>query len=203
MNSAEENFFRPKEEIRREMRRRRKALTGRQRLLAARAAAKHFMSLQPLRRGMHLAVYVAFGGEIDTQPLIDMARQRGCHVYVPIVRGARRALQFLPLAGPLRRHRFGMPEPLFSSHKTRNPRRLDAVAVPLLAFGPHGERLGWGAGFYDQTFAFVRGRSRWCKPRLIGLAYHWQCTSTLPSEAWDVPLTAVATDRGVRRFDPR
>ncbi len=203
MNSADDGPVRPKQEIRREMRLRRQALTARQRRQAARAAAKHFLTVQPLRPGMHLAVYLAFGAELDTQPLIDLARRRGCFLYVPIVRGARRPLQFVPLAGTLRRHRFGMAEPRFCAHKTRNPRRLDAVAVPLLAFGPNGERIGWGAGFYDQTFAFLRRRGWWRRPRLIGLAYHWQGLPTLRSEAWDVPLTAVATDRGVRRFTAR
>ena len=72
--------------------------------------------------------------------------------------------------------------------------------MPIVAFGPRGERLGTGGGYYDRAFAYLRRRATWLKPRLVGLAYDWQRVDELVSHHWDVPLTAVVTDEGVVHF---
>jgi 5-formyltetrahydrofolate cyclo-ligase len=72
---------------------------------------------------------------------------------------------------------------------------LDLVLAPLVAFDAHGNRLGMGGGFYDRSFAYLLRHTRWLRPRLIGLAYDFQRQSRLPSQAWDVPLQAIATDQ--------
>lgn len=187
-------------QIRSDMRRRRRSLSTVQRAAAARAMLAHLQSVLRLRRGLRIAVYLPVRGEMDTRALIELARARGCRVYVPVVRGKRKVLCFTALEPPLRDNRFGIPEPLFNPRRCIDARHLDVALLPLLAFGAHGERLGSGAGYYDQTFAFLRRRGVWRKPRLIGLAYSWQACATLESEAWDVPLSAVATDRFALRF---
>src|SRR5688500_16214530 len=193
-----------REALRREMRRRRRALSPEERRHAALAALRRFKSFVKLRRGMRIAVYLAADAELDTAPFIHHAQQHGCEIYVPVIhRYPRRAnpgktsvaMWFLPLQGPLRRNRYGIPEPLHDAQRRIDPRWLDIVLTPLVAFGPHGERLGSGAGFYDQTFSFLRRRHAWKKPRLIGLGYCWQARDGLANEAWDVPLSAIVTDR--------
>jgi 5-formyltetrahydrofolate cyclo-ligase len=187
-------------ELRREMRRKRRGLTVQERKEAGCAVLSHLQSLIRFRRGMRVGVYLSHGGEVDTQPIIELARKLGCFIYVPIVGRERCVLRFVALAGLLRSNRFGILEPRFFQRKTLDPRFLDVVLMPLLAFGSRGERLGSGAGFYDQTFAFLPRRRAWKKPKLIGLAYHWQASSQLASEAWDVPMWAVATERAAFRF---
>ena len=127
-------------------------------------------------------------------------RRRNCRLYVPVVRGARATMHFVPLEGPLRRNRFGIPEPRFDARHVIDPRTLDMVLMPLVAFDFSGERLGSGAGYYDRAFAFARARRR---PRLIGLAYRWQGVESLERAPWDVPMHAVVTDAGVLRFAHR
>ena len=41
---------------------------------------------------------------------------------------------------------------------------------------------------------YLRGRKRWRKPHLVGLAYDFQRIEALPVNDWDVPLTAIVTD---------
>jgi 5-formyltetrahydrofolate cyclo-ligase len=185
------------------MRRRRRALTATERETAAKAALTHFRSAFRLREGMKIAIYVSAKGELDTAPLIELTRRRNCCVYVPVVRGARQPLGFMPLAGPMRANRFGIPEPRFDTRRCIDPRALDIVLMPLLAFDLCGERLGSGAGYYDQTFAFLRRHGTWKRPRLIGLAYRWQGVPALEHAPWDVPMDAVVTDAGVLRFAHR
>jgi 5-formyltetrahydrofolate cyclo-ligase len=59
---------------------------------------------------------------------------------------------------------FGIPEPV--NGNTIDPKDIDMVLVPLLAFDRQGYRVGYGKGFYDRFMTQ-------CKPgtRFIGLSF--------------------------------
>ncbi len=63
--------------------------------------------------------------------------------------------------------------------------------MPLLAFDRAGRRLGYGAGYYDRTLAALPGR------RAIGCGFAAQEVPTVPVEAHDRRLDAIATEDGV------
>jgi 5-formyltetrahydrofolate cyclo-ligase len=190
-----------REQTRRAVRARRRALTAKERCTAALAARTVLARSGLLRRGARVGVYLAVRGEIDTAPIIELARHRGCKLFAPVIDCHRQGdMRFASLAGTLRANRIGILEP---DHVLVSGRSLDMVLVPIVAFGPHGERLGTGGGYYDRTFAYLRRRAAWLKPRLVGLAYHWQRVAELKARPWDVPLTAVITDREVLRFPAR
>ena len=94
----------------------------------------------------------------------------------------------------MRRNRWGIFEP---DRPGINGRWLDLALVPCVAFDANGERLGMGAGFYDRHFSFLKHRSAWCRPRLLGLAYEFQRTTGIDVRPWDVPLWGVVTELGV------
>ena len=56
-----------------------------------------------------------------------------------------------------------------------------------------GQRLGTGGGFYDRSLAFRRDTP--APPWLVGAAYSFQELEALESEAWDVPMDAVVTEK--------
>ena len=183
------------------MRRRRRALSAAERRQAALAVSNRLNCARLLRPGMRVGVYLAVQGELDTAPIIALARHHGCHVFVPLVRSHRAgAMWFVPLSASLRDSRFGTPEPRSGRHARVPARWLDLVLVPVVAFGRSGERLGSGAGFFDRAFAYLHARRAWRKPRLVGLAYHWQRVDNLPAQPWDVPLAAIVTDTGIQYF---
>lgn len=187
-----------REQIRRAVRERRRALTQQERHTAALAARAVLSRSGLLRRGARIGVYLAVRGEIDTAPIIELARRRGCKLFAPVIDCSRQGdMWFASLAGTLRANRIGILEP---QHVLVSGRSLDLVLVPIVAFGPRGERLGTGGGYYDRAFAYLRRRAAWLKPRLVGLAYHWQRVDELVARPWDVPLRAVITDREVLRF---
>jgi 5-formyltetrahydrofolate cyclo-ligase len=189
-----------REQIRRSKRQQRRALTAGQRHDAARAARDALATSNLLRRGSRVAIYLSVRGELDTAPIIALARQRACKLYVPVIDRPRAGdMMFAPLGEALRVNRVGILEPL-GEFPVVPGQRLDLVFVPIVAFGPHGERLGTGGGYYDRAFAYLLRRQRWVKPRLVGLAYHWQRADELVAHHWDVPLSAVVTDEGVIHF---
>jgi 5-formyltetrahydrofolate cyclo-ligase len=83
------------------------------------------------------------------------------------------------------------PDPDPSAAFPVDPRSLDVVVVPGLAFTASGERLGQGGGWYDRFLAGVRDD---CVT--IGVAFAEQVVDELPVELHDVRLTRVVTDAG-------
>jgi 5-formyltetrahydrofolate cyclo-ligase len=156
--------------------------------------------LPELSRSRRLAVYMATNGEIDCDWLTEDAWLRKCSVFAPVLRGRR--LKFAPLKPDSRLlvNRFGIAEPECTPQQLIRPRDLDVVIVPLLAFDSHGNRLGMGAGYYDRSFSFIRGRKKWFHPKLIGVAHEFQHVRRIQVQPWDVPLNVVVTESKVYRF---
>jgi 5-formyltetrahydrofolate cyclo-ligase len=185
------------------MRHRRRALGAKARESAALAVCSRLGSMHLLRAGMRVGMYLAVNGELDTAPLIALARRRGCQVFVPVIRSHRTSsMWFVPLGEALRANRYGAPEPASGRDLRISQRFLDLAIVPVVAFGASGQRLGSGAGYYDRAFAYLRTRCAWHKPLLVGVAYDWQLSVDLAAEPWDVPLAAVITDCAVHSFTP-
>jgi len=69
--------------------------------------------------------------------------------------------------------------------------------VPLLAFDRTGQRIGYGAGYYDMTI----GRLRSCKTvTAVGIAFAMQEVSTVPATERDARLDLVLTEREAIRI---
>ena len=167
----------------------------------ARSLARQLGASLRVRRARRVACYLANDGEMDLGPVMAMLRRNGRQVLLPSLHG--NGLWFFPYDcdTPLTPNRFGIPEPDVAAHSRCRARDLDLVLMPLVAFDPTGNRLGMGGGFYDRTFSYLRNRSTWKKPLLLGIAYEFQRLDSLPSQSWDVPLHGVATEKHLYRFD--
>jgi 5-formyltetrahydrofolate cyclo-ligase len=166
----------------------------RERALALAAALKTHPAF---KRSRHLAAYFAADGEMDPGPLLEHAWSMEKTVYMPVLAPCcDKRLWFAPYhpGDRLAPNRFGIPEPPHACRKRISPLQLDLVLVPLVAFDDQGNRLGMGGGYYDRSFAFLRRRRLWRRPRLIGLAYEFQREARLQALPWDIPLNAVATE---------
>jgi 5-formyltetrahydrofolate cyclo-ligase len=75
-----------------------------------------------------------------------------------------------------------------------DPADLDVVLLPLLAFDRHGQRIGYGGGFYDASFAFLCESPRPARPLLVGIGYAFQACDAIEPADWDIRLDFVATD---------
>ncbi len=68
---------------------------------------------------------------------------------------------------------------------------VDALLVPALAVARDGTRLGRGGGSYDRALRRVPAGVP-----VAALLYEGELVEQLPSEDWDVPVTAVVTPAG-------
>lgn len=190
----------PEQNLRQQIRARRREIPPSQRRLAAEHLAGRVAALRIFISAHHIAGYLAWDGEMDPAPLLERALAMGKQVYLPVLTGHPPAhLAFAPYhpGMALKPNRFGIPEPATSPEHWVSPHLLDLALTPLVAFDAAGVRVGMGGGFYDRTFAFRRHPGHLPKPRLLGLAYELQKVTALTPQPWDVPLDGVATEQAL------
>jgi len=188
---------------RQRLRRARRDLTDRQQQEHAEYAARVLARSGLARSARRIALYMPSGGEIDPWPI--PARLKGHRRwYLPVLRrhapGHLWFARYRPGAR-LRPNRFGIPEPSRRKRQVIPAHGLDLVIVPLVGFDSRCHRIGMGGGYYDRSFAFLRARRCWWRPRLIGLAHECQRVAEIEPQPWDIPLDAVITEQAIyRRF---
>ncbi len=195
-----------RQQLRRELRQRRRALSPSQRANAHRQFARLLLrsqwTSQLLRPGQRVAVYFAYGHEADLAHVIALLRRRRCSLYLPVITDFRQSrMRFVRYEADsaMRVNRYGIAEPDARSAEIIPPRHLDVVLLPLVGFDARGWRLGSGAGFYDRSLHHLRAARRWRKPKLIGVAYECQRVARLQPDRWDVPLDGILTETGLTR----
>ena len=156
-----------------------------------------------LIQGKHVAVYLSYQQEVMAEKLLPSLFDRGIQCYLPVLTSDSRQLLFAHYQPDtaLKPNRYGILEPI-SPQQTREPKQLDTVIVPLVAFTKRCERLGSGKGYYDITFEFMNQTPRLEHPRLIGLAYDFQYQLELEQHPHDVRLDYVVTETIVHSAFP-
>ena len=185
-------------QLRRLLRNTRRNLSPLQQRLAARNLYRQLAQHPEFRRARRISLYLANDGEIDPALLLAEALRRGKQVYLPVLKAWPRtqmSLQRLLPGERLQRNRFGIAEPRANPKRQIPVWSLDLMLLPLVGFDEHGGRLGMGGGFYDRSLAYLKRRTYWRQPRLIGLAHECQKVDRLALASWDVPLAATVSDR--------
>ncbi len=183
---------------RQRIRRMRQEFRNDDRLRAESAVAERLSRISPMHRARHIAIYFAVDGELSLDEFATSAARRGQCLYAPVISDDEIQFRLFSTRTPMTPNRFGIPEP--SSGPFIDARSLDLVLTPLVAFDGKGVRLGMGGGFYDRRFQFLRSRSIWRKPKLIGVAFDFQFVEKLESQVWDVNLDCAVTETQSRIF---
>ena len=145
--------------------------------------------------GEVVSAFMPMRSEVDVRPLMAAMAQKGGRICVPAILD-KTTIEFRELVrgAPMIDMGFGTVGP--------GPEAavLDPVLmlVPLAAFDAQGNRIGYGAGYYDRAIARLRDRG--INPRLVAIAFDCQQVDAVPFEPHDVPLDAILTESGLRRF---
>src|SRR5687767_10109058 len=160
-------------------------------------AACRIVCASPEFAAAHVVMlYLSMPSEVDTAPIALRAWQDGKQVVVPKVSWDQRRIlpveisslkaEGMTMSGPVREPIEGKPIPLDL---------IDLVIVPGLGFTASGFRIGRGMGFYDRFLAQGDFLGVSC-----GLAFSEQIVQDLPVLDHDIPLSMLATDKGLTRF---
>lgn len=133
--------------------------------------------------------------EMDTRPLMFALRQHGLKLCLPVVISKTEIIfRAFEREAPLMPTGFGTHGPTEAA-AVLDP---DILLVPLAAFDGRGNRIGYGAGFYDRAIAKLQAMGK--NPILIGVAFNCQEVAHVPTEPHDKPLQAILTETGLKPF---
>lgn len=142
-----------------------------------------------------LFVYISFGSEVDTISIINKAFQMNKKVFVPKVEGKDMKFYEILNYDGLIRSDFGVLEPDSNKHIKFDPSKSDnykkIMILPGLAFDKWGNRIGYGAGYYDRFL----GRHNYKKWTKIALAYDLQLSSKITVDQYDIPVDYIITSK--------
>lgn len=140
------------------------------------------------------AGYWPIRSEVDARPMMRHLLAMGLTGALPVVLAKGRPLRFRRWAtgDPLEEGAFGVPTPIAKSATIRP----ELVLVPLLAYDREGNRLGYGAGYYDRTLAALR---RAGEVLCVGLAFAGQRIDRIPVEPDDEPLDWIVTEHNATK----
>ena len=145
------------------------------------------------RAARAIACYLPMRDEVDPSQIIECAWCANKRVFCPVIdEHGNMTFRRLTCDTLLNRNRFGLWEPVDGD--LIEPKSLDLVVTPLVAFDKNNHRIGMGGGFFDRSFAFLKHKKRWLRPKLIGLAFECQQVEKIEPNPWDIRLYRVISD---------
>lgn len=183
-----------KRQLRQQMIAARQALPPAEREVLGRRAQQALVASSWFQRARVVMLYLPIRGEVETAGIAAAARAGGKRLVLPRVQREPRRLWLHLWVGEPESGAYGIPEP-DASWPLVQPGEIDLVVVPGVAFDRLGNRLGYGAGYYDRTLPEIRSANP--SARCVGLAYGLQVVERLPAAPHDVPLDGVATEDGL------
>ncbi len=141
----------------------------------------------------HVALFWPIDGrnEVDLRPLAARLKDRGVSIAFPSIDPETRVMTFRVPPNPetMEERGLGFAEPAYEDPEATN---LDVIIVPALGVDASGNRIGYGAGYYDRTLP------RFCPPAVaIAVAFNFQLLVEVPHTEGDVAVQLVVTDERV------
>jgi 5-formyltetrahydrofolate cyclo-ligase len=140
-----------------------------ERLKKSRVIKDKLFRLAVFKKAKRVMFYITFGGEVETQEMINAALKMGKIVGVPVCDKKKRTI--IPckirLREKLKKGLYGIKEPCIK--RPLAVECIDLVIVPGVTFDKHGNRMGRGKGYYD---SFLRQLPK--RTVSVGLAFGFQ-----------------------------
>ena len=188
------NIEEEKARIRKEIRRRRKMLSSKvlseiDRSLPEFIAAIDDPELKSrLKKAKRIALYRAYNGEVPVDGLARSFMEKGITCCFPKITDDKmifvdcKSLSDDSFSVSL----MGIKEPV--QDVPVDPRDIDVVVLPALAYNEEGIRLGAGGGYYDRYIGNAGAK----RPYLLGICYEFQICSDVPYNDQDIAADFIA-----------
>lgn len=162
------------------------------------AAQERLLAQDLWRRARQVLLYMPLRNELDTTLLVRRAWAEGKSVLLPRVNPQCRGDMCFARCGgedELVSGGFGLKEP----DAERCPALLpddpafcpELAVIPGVGFDMTGNRLGFGAGYYDRYLAHPAMSGT----VLVGFAHAFQVVPAIPADPWDRPVHALCTEK--------
>ncbi len=148
-----------------------------------------FFSLPEFKVAHTVMFFASFRSEVETHDMIRRALAGGKRVILPKVRGKELALfQIRDFDRDTKSGAWDIPEP--ERGTPVKAQDIDLIVVPGAGFDERGNRLGYGAGFYDKLLSSFTGMT-------VALAFELQIVPEVPVLPHDIPVKKIVTEKRV------
>lgn len=136
--------------------------------------------------------YLPIHGEVDLTGLFDENRKNKKFILPRVTENRNMHLHYITDLAETETGTFKIREPL-GHLKEANPKDIDLILVPGIAFAKDGHRIGYGKGFYDHLLKKTAAAK-------IGIAYEFQIVKNIPAESHDTPMDYIASEKRIRKI---
>jgi 5-formyltetrahydrofolate cyclo-ligase len=145
--------------------------------------------LPEFRAAETVLFYASMKSEVETHAMIRQALAAGKRVVLPKVTGKDLTLvEITDFDRDVRPGAWGIPEP--DPGTPVELKDIGLIIVPGAVFDERGNRIGYGAGYYDKLLAQYRGMT-------AALAFECQIVPSVPADPHDVPIRKIVTETRV------
>ena len=191
-----------KKTIRQEIILRRDSISGNIKKGKDAAIRQRIIRLPEFTDAKTILFYASFRSEVDTREMIKISLSHRKQAVLPKVDKENKKLKLYEIKAmsELMQGYMGILEPSVSEERLTGLDDIDLIIIPGAAFDASGNRLGYGAGFYDRLLAGIKIKK---KIPVIAPAYEEQIIEKIPSEPHDVKVKKIVTDMRVIECEER
>ena len=156
---------------------------------------EYLVSTDAYKNANTIMAYIDFRNEVKTENLIKRAVKDGKKIVIPISVVETRQLilsELIDYDNELESGAYGILEPKKEFIRETDPKLVDLVLIPGVAFDKKGFRIGYGAGYYDRFLERVRP-----DVSKIALSFDLQMVNHAYPDAHDVPVDIVITENEI------
>lgn len=156
----------------------------------------NLLLLPEVKEARVVGAFYPVNNEVNIYLLLKMQLASGVRLGLPVIRGLKGAIQWemefreVSDLDLLSSGTFGIPEP--RDGPLLDPKEMDLLLIPGVAFDRQGRRLGRGCGYYDRFLPLTDTRALKIAP-----AFSDQVVATVPVEEHDLSVDLVVTEDAI------
>lgn len=184
-----------KKTLRTEMLEKRAQLKANEILSKSEEIKNKLFQLEEFENANFIFSFISFKDEIHTHDIIKDTINMGKKIGVPVtIKNPRKLLvsEVKDFDNELEIGPYDILAPKKEFERIIDPKLVDLVLVPGLAFDEYGFRLGYGGGYYDRFFTEIEKNV----PK-IGLCFNIQIIDKVPINSYDIPVDYIITEKDI------
>ncbi len=160
------------------------------------AIKKRLFALADFKKAKSILFYASFRSEVDTIRCLQDVIRSGKKLALPVVDHRHKELKIFEVKdiSELISGYMGIPEPEITKNREIGLKDIGIVVVPGAGFDINGNRLGYGAGYYDKLLSKSKKHIT-----TIALAFEEQIVKEIPAEPHDIKVDMIVTDKRLIR----
>ena len=174
-----------KQELRKEMRLRKRQFTSEQLEKLSLASIGKLLQHPRILQAHCIMLYASLPDEVNTHHAIQQLLQEGKTILLPVVTGeGSMVLRTTSPNDPMQEGAFHIYEPTGALFTHYN--QIEVAVIPGMAFDTKGQRLGRGKGYYDRFLPHLSPDIY-----IIGVCFPFQLLEEIPTEEHDKKVNIV------------